>query len=85
MKQLATSERKKKVEDRSLAAMNSVHKESDQNQRILDELIEEAKEFDFKLKNMGLNVSVKDLIKEDPDDDSRLARASQMADYDDDE
>lgn len=48
----------------------------------MDELIEEAKDFDSKLKTMGLNISVKDLLKEDDrdDDDAKLARASRMAD-----
>eukprot|EP00347_Sterkiella_histriomuscorum_P018065 403346921 len=88
LKQLATSERKKKVQDDSLAGLNSIFKESNQNQRILDELIQEAKEFDTRLAKMGLNISVKDLLndkEEKQQPQSQLSQISEKQEVENDE
>ncbi|CDW88357.1 UNKNOWN [Stylonychia lemnae] len=82
LKQLATSERKKKSQDNSLAGLNSIFKESNQNQRILNELIQEAQEFDTRLQKMGINISVQDLIGEKESNQSPMANIQEdVAEY----
>lgn len=64
VKQLATSSRKKKVEDLSLAGATRVIKESSQNDRILSDMIKEATTFDNRLKKVGLAIDIKKLIND---------------------
>jgi hypothetical protein len=59
VKQLATSSRKKKAENLSLAGGTNVFKESSQNDRILTDMIKEATIFDNRLKKVGLAIDIK--------------------------
>lgn len=68
LKQLGTVSRKRKVVDMSLTNVDSGTQETRQNERILSEMINEAKTFDNRLKKMGIKLNVDELIGTKMDD-----------------
>jgi len=62
--QLSGGFRKKKVKDMSLNGWKNITNESRQNQMVLDDLIQDASNFDKKLEKMGVSITIKDLLSD---------------------